>query len=272
MSWLWLFIGTAFAESLFIDFAGPSKPSPGETLYAAGDNVRIRAAPSVSAALITELSMGTPVVVADDAPVPGIVGEREGAWIPVRVADQAGWSWAGTLTRARNVLDIDNDGEDEVVTVAYGADGALVVRVGEPKVAAEDRVSFVQVGPFTDSEGILRRTSVTWLAATEAGVPLVRLEAQAGEYCGSGSQFAYVAAVSAGQAQPSKATLALTHPGSGGDAPIWWETRATFFPDRKEVEVVETSGEEQQTHDTRTQRWVWKDGVFVRLPAAAPQK
>ncbi len=253
----------ASPEPVAIEWLGPAAAKPDTTVYAAGANVRIRSSHSTSGDVVHTAFLGQALTIRAGTPAPDTIGQRTSTWLPVRVAGVDGWVWAGAVTTARFEVDLDADGEVEVVTAAYNGAGEIVVRASEPGVAGEAGVTFVTLPAIHDINGLQGSAQVDVLAPQTAGIPLLRVEVLSGEYCGSGSHFRYLSLRSPGPRQPSTLALALSHSGDGGDAPIWWRTKIAFDPTNKTATVEAESGEDDQVHDSNTRRYALKDGVFV---------
>lgn len=262
LSWI-IAVAAAQAAPLEATLEGLTGLAPDSVVYAAGHNVRVRDDPSTAGQVVRTLALGEPARVRAGGAVAATIGERSSAWVPVRVGDVTGWVWGGALTLARLEADLDADGEQEVLTVAYNGAGEVVVRSREPAVEGDTAVGFVNLGTFQDINGLQGTTHVEVLDAATAGVPLLRVEVVAGEYCGSGSHYRYLSLRSPGAGQPSTLALALSHNGSGGDAPVWWSTEVAFQPARKAATVKSESGEDDQTLASTTTRYTLKAGVFV---------
>jgi hypothetical protein len=254
---------------------GAPPPAQGATVYVEKDGAPMREGPSGDAKVVKKLPLGVPVTVQAEAPVAGTLAGEQGHW--VRIYNNAegagyGWMWSGTLTFARFKQDLDGDGEAEVVTVGFNKDDEVVVRVREPKATDPDEASAsVNLGRRSDIDGTLTAVEVSLMPASEAGLPLVQVMWIGREMCGSSSWHSYASYSEAGG---PKAKIALSHVGSGADAPIYWETTARFMAADKAVELTEVNGGEggddaAPTEEKKTARYVLKDGVFVD-PTGAP--
>ncbi|MFM2247726.1 MAG: hypothetical protein RL071_3801 [Pseudomonadota bacterium] len=253
---------------------GAPPPAQGATVYVEKDGAPMREGPSGDAKVVKKLPLGVPVTVQAEAPVAGTLAGEQGHW--VRIYNNAegagyGWMWSGTLTFARFKQDLDGDGEAEVVTVGFNKDDEVVVRVREPKATDPDEASAsVNLGLRSDIDGTLTAVEVSLMPAGEAGLPLVQVMWIGREMCASSSWHSYASYSEAGG---PKAKIALSHVGSGADAPIYWETTARFSAADKAVELLEVNGEAGEegapTENKKTTRYVLKDGVFVD-PTGAP--
>mgnify|MGYP000353493019 CR=1 FL=1 len=260
----------AAAEPIVFSLAGPQDAKAGDTLYTAGDNVRIRKGPSTDAHVIATVRLGTALTVQAGEVVHDDIGERASVWLPVKVNGKTGHVWAGALTRARLTVDLDEDGEDELVTASFNTLGEVVVRTLEPSVEGPEAVGFVKFGPFHDINGVMERATLSAVPKAEAGLPLARVETLAGEYCGSGSFFNYVSHRSAAKGVPGSTRRALNHRGSGGDSPVWWSTEVAFSPANRQVTITRESGEDDSTLERSVAVLTLHEGVFV-APEASPQ-
>lgn len=265
-------LGSASAGAGGVSHGGPSSIAPGTVVFAAGHNVRLRAEPSLDAPVLASVPLGDELTIGAAAPQPATVSGRSSHWLPVRFGDLGGWVWGGTVTGARFETDLDANGSAELLTVSFSSSGDVLVRARDLSRSGDDAVQVVNLGRFVDINGLQDRARAEVLPGSVAGVPLVRVEIQAGEYCGSGSHFRYLSLHKpASMARPSLA-VALSHAGSGGDAPIWWTTTVDFDPGQRSAVVRSESGEDDTTLSTSTRTYTRVDGIFVeQVDASAPQ-
>jgi hypothetical protein len=180
-------------------------------------------------------------------------GQHEGAGAPL------GWVPGGHVTRAMLTADLDGDGVSERILARF-TDTARVELVLFPAQGPPQRLD---LGDRADIEGPQVEATVQVLPAPTAGIPLVHVRWHAREQCGSGDWSAYASL----QGAPPVLREALKHRGSGGDAPIFWETTATFDPKAKTAAVRFKAGESlddgrEQVNEDKTTRYVLKDGVY----------
>lgn len=266
--------------SLSMPAEGDAPPAAGAKLFVGKGEAVLRAAPGPDSKLLTKLPVGLPVTVQPEAAVPGEVGGAAGHWVRVYSnADGAGhgWMWSGALTPARFRFDLDEDGAPELATVVFNKEGEVIVWLREPEATDPEAGTLkLNLGAQSDMGGLQGRIEVQLLTAAEAGIPLVRVEWLGAEMCGGSSRFAYASYRSkSGEPRLQKA---LEHNGSGGDAPIWWETEARFSPADKAVTVVESHGEHDMegegpgTKESSEQRLLLRSGVFLTEAEAAKAK
>lgn len=204
---------------------------------------------------------GTPLALGDELVVTAVGDEatsdgRVSRWVAVeRAAPGAlpdhvqpdgtplGWLRADQLSAAAWRTDLNGDGAPEVVVARFSPQVHGEVLVAKPGAGLTDQdVQRLDLGQAIDIDGPQTEAQVTVLPATQAGLPLVRFQWLAREMCGSGDHFAYA---SYAPAQSPQLRLALRHNGSGGDAPIWWETTVAFSPAARTATVTSRSGEDE---------------------------
>jgi hypothetical protein len=183
-----------------------------------------------------------------------------------------GWVLAHQLSAASWAVDLDEDGEAERAVVRFDDKRGVELHVVEPGGAHTS----LSLGQATDIDGPQTEGTVRLLTQKTAGLPLVHVNWTAREMCGSGDYSRYASYRSAGPGQPGTARLALEHGGTGGDAPMWYETTATF-DGRGGVLIHQRSGEsaddgsEQVTTNRRTTRTLDRaSGVFQAPPDPPP--
>ena len=263
--------------SVVASLASPEPPEAGAKLFVGRDDAVLRAGPGPDSKLLTRLPVGLPVTVQPEAAVPGEVSGAAGHWVRVYSnADGAGhgWMWSGALTSARFRYDMDEDGAAEVMTVTFNKDNEVIVWLREPTAADPEHDTLkLNLGSQEDMGGVQGRLEVKLLTAAEAGLPLLQVQWLGAEMCGGSSRFAYASYRSkSGEPRLQKA---LEHNGSGGDAPIWWETEARFSPADKSVTIVSSHGESDMenegpgTRESSEERFVLRSGVFLTEAAAA---
>lgn len=221
-------------------------PEVGATWYAAGSGVNLRERPSVDAPVTGQLSLGQPVVVTAISEVSLTMGQRAAPWAKVG----GGFVWAGALTPWRGVADLDGDGTDEVLVVAWRNDDHLVVRASAAAAPATRAAEELDLGTFGDIGGPLTQAQVRLTSGAETGIPLVQVHVPGRDMCGSGTWRRYAAWT--GRAL----SLALSVD-TWGDAPVYMLDQATFVPDAREVTLVRRHSEdgERETVTTSTRRW-----------------
>lgn len=251
-------------EPVVVSQDGLAQVAVGATLYAADSGVTVRAAPGQDSAVVARLELGA--AVQRRAGAASVVSRegQPGAWLPAQVGETEGYVWTGDLTPARFSVDLDADGEVEVVTVAWDASGKAVVRAREPAVQGGAAVSTVALGPFEDINGLQTTARASVRDAAETGVPLLHLLVLAGDYCGSSDHHVYTSLSTPGAGQPSVLAEALRHFGDGGDAPVWSSATLVFDAANKTATLTQESGEDTVTTHRSTTDYVLQQGVFVK--------
>lgn len=229
----------------------------GTPLLAVADGVVVRAAPQDAAPALVTLPLGAPVEVAAGV---GEASTNNKDWVPVSVEGQrTGWVRHTGLTAAGWQVDLDGDAVAETVTVGFNGGGEVVVRV-----RSAGAVQSLNLGTREDINGVQKAATVRVMPSMEAGLPLVHVNWSAAEMCGSGDSSAYASFQPPDAGGDPRLQEALRHNGSGGDAPIWWETTVAFEPKSRTVVVTSRSGNhEDAAHDeSDVQTLVLVDGVF----------
>jgi hypothetical protein len=250
---------------------GPDGWRRGEALVALGDGVLVRAEPDLDSPAIATLAVGA-VVTLRERPTPHEVDDvtRPDRWLAVQAGDVSGWTRHAGVTAAGWETDLDGDGVEDVVTAGFNGGGELVVRV-----LSGGQTHTHNLGTRSDIEGVQDDARVRIMPASEAGIPLVHANWSAREQCGSGDSSAYVSFVPAKAGEPSVLREALHHNGSGGDAPIWWDTTATFDPASQAVVVHSRAGEDdddgnESIHHDESKAYDLVGGVFVERGVVQP--
>ncbi len=281
-------IATALADPGFVpalggtahlSFSASEAPLVGEWRVAAVSGLSACATP-VSPCTGVPVALGAELIIVQVGEDPE--AERPFRWVQVAAAGPGesvdhrqalgaalGWVPTTALTGAAWRADPDQDGEQELVLVRYEDSKSISVVVIEPGVPADKGVSVVDLGIRSDIDGPQTDATVDLTPASLAGIPLVRVNWTAQEMCGSGDSTAYASYRSTGAGKGGALRAALSHSGSGGDAPIWWATEVRFSPKSKTVTIVSSSGESNNDGtDTLNgdvvEHYVLKKGVFVK--------
>ncbi|MEC7946941.1 MAG: hypothetical protein VX265_05190 [Myxococcota bacterium] len=151
--------------------------------------------------------------------------------------------------------DLDGDARPDRIGVRFQDDGHVRVDVTD----ASGRSMSLDLGRQEDMNGVQKTAAVHVTSAAETGIPLVVVRWEAGEYCGSGTWFAY------GSLVDGQLKRALVHPGEWSDSPVSSETVAMFDPAHRTVELTRTvSNDDDASSGSTTQtRHVLEGGVFV---------
>jgi hypothetical protein len=191
---------------------------------------------------------------------------------PAAAGPPLGWVLAHQLSGASWSVDLDEDGEKERAVVRFDDKRGVELHVVEPGGTH----ATLALGQASDIDGPQTEGTVRLVTKATAGLPLVHVNWSAREMCGSGDYSRYASYRSPGPGQPGAARLALEHGGTGGDSPMWYETKATF-DGRGGVLIHLRSGEsaddgtEQVTTNQRTTRTLDRTtGVFQAPPEPPP--
>jgi hypothetical protein len=253
----------------------PPYHQEGATLFVAVPDSNLRRAPKADAEVTAVLPLGTAVVVKAIASESVRVGERVDQWLEVDVTDrkgakgkvtQHGFVFGGALTTAAYVLDFDDDGKDEIVTVAWTPDYKIRVRVLDDEGPA-GVVAHLDLEPGGQAYACCGgNIKVEVVPKAEAGLTLLRLESSP-EAC-SDFSVAYVSDVGG---------VLRTALSSGGlrDPPSYAEPTVRFDAKAKTAEVtIVAYAEEEEGKRTDEERSVrrhrLKDGVYVAEDASGP--
>jgi hypothetical protein len=255
-------VGDGVAVSLYPpDARQPDAWRVGEALFAIADGVLVRAEPDESAPAVRSLAAGAPLTLrAPPTPHEVAEGARPDRWLAVRVGEVDGWARFAALTAAGWALDLDGDGAEETLTAGFNGGGELVLRV-----RTGDRTHALNLGTRQDIEGVQGEATVGIMPAEEAGIVLVHANWSAREQCGSGDSSAYASFVPAEPGAAPQLREALHHNGSGGDAPIWWETTAAFDPVAGTATITSRAGEDgdESVHNHTVERYTLAGGVYT---------
>lgn len=242
----------------------------GSTVYVVGDGVNLRTGPGTSSAVVAKLPAGTPVSVQAAGPVGWAEGRQE-RWYEVATqggeAQVQGYVFGGVLTPARLEVDLDEDGQMELVTVAFSASHDIVLRFIEQDSANDRRVVTLNLGGWGDINGTLDELHASTTSRHETGAPLVMIHVPNRYMCGSWNLTVYASYTSPGSGQPGVAKDALRTI-VGCDEPLCFASEVAFHPKAKEATVTTRSREAEDKRDvtevTRS-RMVYKEGIFTSV-------
>lgn len=248
----------------------PAEPWPaGQRLYVAGHEVNLRAAASTDAPVVTELDLGTPVVVKALLADGVDVGGRTGRWYAIEVegSGKQGALFGGVLTPARIEADLDEDGEAEIAVLTWGWEQHKVIRIREPALQGASAVTQLDLGQTFDIDGPQEEQWAGITTAAETGLPLLKLHTPGREMCGSGSATHYISYRSAGPG--TLGTLREAIRGHAyADAPIYDLVELSWEPKARAVTAKHTTytGEVDEGGDGEEKvtvtRHVLREGVF----------
>ncbi len=252
-----------------------AKYEKGDVLFVASHNTNLRDKPRVKSAVEAILPMATRVKVVKPSSGPTSVIGKVDRWYEVEVLDGPGKGERGhlfgmLLTPAAWVVDMDGDGEDEIVTAAFASSFEIRVRIREPKVDEPDSVSLdVQSagGVYLSQKGGHARVSV--LPPTKAGIALVQVHAYV-EACADYATHWVSYSVPGGKPGVlGEPKLALTQ-GGIADPPVHSDYAVTFDPGKRTAVAVQTNSAEdedgKESVTKTTTRYKLEDGVYLEQP------
>ncbi len=256
-------LATAQEQGTRVDYL-PAEPWPvGQRLFVAGHEVNLRAAASTDAPVVRELDLGAPVVVkallADDVEV----GGRTDRWYAVEVegAGVQGALFGGVLTPARVELDLDQDGEDEVVVLTWGWERNSVVRIREPSIQGAAAVTQLDLGPTHDIDGPQELMFLLTTTAEQTGIPLLKVHLPGREMCGSGTRTRYLSYRTAKTATLGDLREAIEEH-HWADAPVYDYVELSFEPKARAVTARQVTYNGEDDEQISVTRKVLRDGVF----------
>lgn len=248
---------------------------PGTQVCMAVDEANLRAEPKEDAPVLATLPMGAKVTVKKRVGGVVKVSDRVDAWYQVKAPGAegkpvTGFMFGNVMTQACYSLDMDGDGEEELVTVAMTADFKIRVRVMEPRLPPPHRVASAEVEPagqlYTGHVG--GPAEVSLVDAKRAGVPLIQVDSrpeQDSDY--STTYFSYV--VPDGKPGVLGQVKVALYASGLADPPNISEYKVSFQAQERKATVLRTSTEEEDDgRDTKTvtrQHYQWQDGVYVEL-------
>ena len=152
---------------------------PGHQLFIAVDQASLREEPQEDGTVMASLALGTPVTVKQRLGDRVRLLDRVDCWYQVETKGADGKPVTGhvfgnLLTPLRLEGDFDGDGEKEIATVAMTADFRIRVRVMEPRLPPNMRVSHLDVR--TAGQGPGGSAKLSFVDAKKAGVPLLLVE------------------------------------------------------------------------------------------------
>ncbi len=248
-----------------------SRFEPGQVLRVASDGARLRAAPSPSGAPIAALILGARVKIVGSSSAAVRLDQRVDHWYEVELAEGGarGHLFGAVLSPAVWDLDLDDDGETEVVSAVWTWDFKIKVRVLEPALPAGEReLSFVVPATGQAYACCGGNATIEPIARKTAGLSLLsvgtRIEA-CGDYGTSWLSYRSKRRGAAGRLAVAIRTSSL------GDPPSYAESKLSFRPKTREAIVVVESwvddGEGRSEASRSTSRYRLKGGVFVEQAA-----
>jgi hypothetical protein len=242
---------------------------PGHKLFIAVDQASLRAEPGEEGRVVAYLPLGTAVTVKRRLDERVRLLDRVDHWYEVETTSADGKAVTGLvfgnlLTPLRFEGDLDGDGEQEIATVTMTADFKIRVRVMEPKLPPNQRVTSLDLRSAGAGAGGSARAS--FVDAKQAGVALLRVESV--PQADSHSFKAFLSYVVPGQKQGMLGSVreALTlH--ERVDPPVVVRHAVKFDRRKRRLISVEThKGDLRPGKTVKVRRvYQWKDGVYMEV-------
>lgn len=245
--WMCL-LAVALADPMVADAARTWEV--GDTGFAAGTGINVRAQADTRAEVVGSLPLGAPVTVTEAGGPELTLGERTARWVRVDSGSGKGWVWSGALTGARVQGDLDGDGADEVGVLAWKTDDHLAVRLARGESGVE-----LDLGEYGDIEGTLLEAHLTFAGPGQVGVPLLKVYVPGREMCGSGTWTTYVS-------WDGKSLHKAISASTWADAPYYDSTTLTWDPDEKRVQTSRLVGGDEEEKSI-TQWHAWDGSTFA---------
>ncbi len=252
-----------------------NKVAKGAELFVASHNANLREKPGVESAVVAILPMATRVKVLKPSSGPTSVSGKVDRWYEVEVLDgpargERGHLFGMLLTPAAWVIDLDGDGEDEIVTAAFASNFEIRIRIREPEVDEPDSVSLdvrSAGGAFAQRKGGRARVSV--LPRAKAGIALIQVHAYVEACADYATHWISYSVPGRKPGVLGEPKLALTQ-GGIADSPVHSDYAVTFDPAKRTAVVVRTNKEEgedgKETVTKTTTRYKLEDGVYLEQP------
>ena len=260
-----IFMLVAFAATAALEYHTPqvrldaytfTAHPKGATLYAASADVALHAQMDVGAKVLASLPFGAALTI-DTPGTRTRVKDRVDQWYAVHTSDgRAGFVFGAWLTPFRFDADFDQDGDEELATVAFSDDFAIAVRFYEARTKKTAELTFAAAG-----QGYLSRrggnVEAELVPAKSAGLPLLQVSSRP-EACSD--YFISYVSYTKGRAQ-----MALT---AGGliDPPNRSVVDVAFDPAKKQATLTRTNGEDGEERIVTKTLYGLKDGVFFVVP------
>jgi hypothetical protein len=242
---------------------------PGHKLFIAVDQASLREEPDEEAKVVASLALGTAVTVKRRLDARVRLLDRVDHWYEVETKGADGKPVAGLvfgnlLTPLRFEGDLDGDGEKEIATVAMTADFKIRVRVMEPKLPPNQRVTNLDLRPAGEGPG--GSAKATFVDPKKAGVALLMVESVPEADSQSFKVFLSYTVPERKRETLGTLTEALTlH--ELVDPPVVVRHAVSFDRRKRRLISVETNKGGLKAGKTVKRRHVyqWKDGVYTEV-------
>lgn len=235
--------------------------APKDRLFVATEAGELRHAPAPDAERMFTLETGTPVEVLQVGTARHAVDGRVDGWYLVRAGTREGWMHGGDLTPYAFRDDLDQDGDEEVVTVFFEAGFQVRVLVFEPTIRAGNH-AWIDLEP-AGGAFLARRggqATAALLKAKVASIPLVHV-ASAPDASGDTSDY-WVSYRAPAAGRIGVLRVALEQHGVS-DPPVSDTYTVEFSGSRKTARVTHTrTTDEGGAPEVESATWTLIDGVY----------
>jgi hypothetical protein len=248
---------------------------PGQEAFVASHNTNLRDRASTQGAVLAALPMAARVKILDAEGGPANVAGKIDRWYQVEVAEpgpaqgKRGFLFGMVLTPYAFKLDLDQDGEAEIITAAFTQDFLVRLRIREPKVDQPEHVALdvrPAGGAYISRQGGLARVRV--LPPATAGVGLIEVFVHVEACADYATHWVSYQVPGRKPGVLGEAKLALTQ-GGLSDPPVHASYEVSFDPKLPgatvQRKVTEEDAQGKVTEERKTLRFKLQDGVFVEL-------
>jgi hypothetical protein len=251
------------------------KYQPGEKVFVASHNSNLREKASSKSGVVTTLPMATRVKVLKPVGGPTTIIGKVDRWYQVEVVEpgpakgKRGHLFGMLLTPAAFRVDMDGDGEEEIVTAAFAQNFKIRIRVREPKVDEPEQVS-VDVnaagGAYISRQG--GWAGISLVPADKAGIALVQVYAHVEACADFATHWVSYTVPGNKPGVLGEARLAMTQSGLA-DSPVHSDYKITWDPKAGTAKAVQTTSEEDENGkehvEKTTRRYKLVKGVFQEV-------
>jgi SH3 domain-containing protein len=248
---------------------------PGEKLFVASHNSNLRKKPSSKSKVVTTLTMAARVKVIKPVGVATTIIGKVDKWYQIEVIEpgpnkgKKGFLFGMLLTPAAFHVDLDGDGEKEIVTVAFAQNFKIRVRIREPKVDEPDHVSFdvdSAGGAYLSQQGGL--ADISLVPKEKAGIGLVQVYAHVEACADFATRWVSYTVPGNKPGVLGEPKLAMTQSGLA-DSPVHSDYKVSWDPKAKTATAVQTTSEEDENGkehvEKKTRRYKLVEGIFKEV-------